>query len=173
MKLTEITERKEEEMKGTYAGVRFSESTTEALKKYIKENKIPNPVSADKFHTTLLYSRKYLPNYKPAGEYSTPMFGKPENFEIWQSQPDENGKKSNCLVLRYSCPELYQRHHKLMLQHGATYDYDEYKTHVTLSYDVGDIDVNKLPQFEDSLEITEEYYEDLNLNWARDNAKRS
>ncbi len=159
-----LVQEKEDEKPGTYAGVKFSDDTIAALEKYTKDNKIPNALPADKYHTTLLYSRKHLPNYKPEGDYKTPMTGSPTGFEIW---PNYDSSK-NCLVLSYSCPQLYQRHHKLMNQHGATYDFDEYKPHVTLSYDVGNLKVDKLPTFEDSLEITSEYDEELKIGWADD-----
>jgi hypothetical protein len=170
MKLTEIAQPTEQP--GTYAGVHFSDATKGALSEFAKKNKIPKALGKEHYHTTLLYSRKHLPNYKPMGKYDSPMKGVAQEFEVWPAEPDENGKVKNCLVLKYSCPELYQRHHKLMLQHGATYDYDEYKPHVTLSYDVGKFDISKLPTFSGNLEIVEEYHEDLQTSgWADDKEK--
>lgn len=174
MKLSDLSEKaaKKEGKPGTYAGVRFSPATTESLEKYTEDNKIPKPIGKEHFHTTLLYSRKHLPNYEPAGEYEVPMKGTPTEFEVWPSQPDEKGKIKNCLVLKYSCPTLYQRHHKLMLQHGATYDFDEYKPHITISYDIGKFDADKLPEYDGNIEIIEEYKEDLqDSGWADDKTK--
>lgn len=168
MKLTDIFEPEEYSEKGTYAGVRFSPNTVKTLRAYGKSNKIPNRLPHENFHTTLLHSKKHLPNYEPAGEYDTPMKGVPLGLEVWPSQPDDAGKVKNCLVLAYSCPPLYQRHHKLMNQHGATYSFDEYKPHVTLSYDIGDFDIKKLPAFEEELEIVSEYDEELKDSWATD-----
>lgn len=157
--------------KGTYAGVRFSTATVNNIQKYIENNKIPNPVGSTKMHTTLLYSRKHCPDYEPAGDLDPPMIGKPTKFAIWPSQPDENGNPNNCLVLEYKCPDLVKRHKELMKEHDAEYDWDEYKTHVTFSYNVKDLDIKDLPTFEDDLEIANEYGEDLNLDWAKENAK--
>lgn len=159
MKVSEIFENGE---KGTYAAVRFSPATNATLEQYTKDNKVPKPPKAKDFHTTLLYSRKHLPNYQAAGKLDDPLIGTPTGFDIWPSQPDENGKKKNVLVLEFSCPALFQRHHKLMHQHGATYDFDRYRPHITLSYDAGDLDPSKLPDFDEELEIVEEYMEDLN-----------
>jgi hypothetical protein len=152
MKLSDVV--KTEEHPGTYAGVRFDKRTVTAFEKYNKDNNMPNP--NDNWHTTLLYSRKHLPNYRPQEKYPSPYVGTPTGFEIW---PSSSGK--NVLVLTYSCPYLYQRHHKLMQQHGATYDFDQYKPHVTFSYDVGDLKVEDLPKFERTLKIVGEYYEPL------------
>ena len=170
MKLTEITEAKDPD--GTYAGVHFSQATRDAIAKYIKDNGIPNSTNIDKMHTTLLYSRKYLPDYEPAGVFESPLVGKPAGFEKWPSQPDEDGKVSMCLVLRFDCPDLNARHKELMDKHDATYDFDEYKTHVTFSYDVGGMKVKDLPPFTDSLEITDEYKEDLDLSWAKNHTSK-
>lgn len=156
MKLSEVT-KTDNQQPGTYAAVRFDDKTVKALEKFIKDNKIPNP--NDNWHTTLLYSRKHLPKYLPEKEYQTPYTGTPTEFEIWPSKD-----KKNVLVLTFSCPQLYQRHHKLMQQHGATYDFDEYKPHVTFSYDVGDFDIKKLPEFKKQLKIIGEYSEDLNTD---------
>lgn len=156
----------EQATKGTYAGVRFDTETKRALHKYIKENKIPNSIRADKAHTTLLYSRKHLPNYKPAGKIN--MTGNPTGLTVWNSQ-GTNGPKTKCLILKYDCPALAARHKALMKEHDATYDFPQYKTHVTLSYDIGELDVNKLPDPSEigPLKIVEEYGEDLDLNWAQ------
>ena len=167
MKIKEILEA--EKKKGTYAGAHFSEATKKALGQYCKDNNIPNAINPDKFHTTILYSRKYLPEYKAAGVYDPMMVGKPKDtFHAWKTSPsDPNAEKTNCLVLPFDCEALNARHKELMDTHGGTYDYDEYKTHVTLSYNVGDLDVEKLPPFGGDIEIVDEYQEDLNLDWAK------
>ena len=169
MKLNELTLQEAEDKLGTYAGVKFKTASINNVETYIKNNKIPNPVPGDKLHTTLLYSRKHCPNYKPLTTYDAPLIGTPTEFDVWESQADNDGKKSRCLVLEYDCKGLDDRHSELMKEHDATYDYDEYKTHITLSYDVGDMDIKDLPKFTDDLEIDGEYSEDLNLTWAKDN----
>lgn len=168
MRLMDLTEATK---KGTYAGVRFSDDTVKMLRKFAKDHKIPNRVPHKKFHSTVLFSRKYLPDYKPAGEYEEALVGKPTKFELWPSQPDEDGNVSQCLVLCYKCPELEARHKELMNKHEATYDFPQYKTHVTLSYNVGDdFDLDKLKVSDiDDLQIANEYSEELNLTWAKDN----
>lgn len=150
-----------EESKGTYAGVRFSDKTKTAIKKFIKENNIPNSLDIDKSHCTLLFSRKYCPDFKARGELVTPLIGNPTKFEVWDTSDDKHA-----LVLKFKSEDLENRHNELMSTHKATYDYDEYKTHVTFSYDVGkEFDVNSLPNFKVIIEIVEEYQEDLKLNW--------
>lgn len=161
MNLTEIlTEQKKE---GTYSGVHFDNATKKAIRLFTKENDIPNVVPRDKLHTTVLYSRKHLPDYKPLGKLDTPLIGKFKQFDLWKSQ-DGN----QCLVMLFDCTDLVDRHKFLMKEHDATYDYDEYKPHVTLSYDVGEnFNLKSLPSYEGPINITEEYMEPLVLDWAK------
>jgi len=154
---------------GTYAGARFSANSKEAIKNYIDKHNIPNAPNLDSLHTTILYSRKFLPEFQPKGAYDPAIKAVPTGFESWPSQPDESGHRKNCLVLTFDAPDLVNRHESLMKNHDATYDFDEYKPHVTFSYDSGDRDPTKLPEFTEDLELTEEYGEDLNTDWARKN----
>ena len=142
MRLTEIRSTPN----GSYAGARFSANTKDAIKNYISKNNIPNSPNTDSLHSTILYSRKYLPDFVAKGPYDPTIKGQPTGFEVWPSQPDENGHTKNCLVLTFDAPDLVARHESLMSQHNATYDFDEYKPHVTFSYDVGDVDPEKLPR---------------------------
>lgn len=160
MKLTQliITESKQ----GTYAGVRFSKQTHNDIKDYVKKHDIPNLVDMKDLHTTLLYSRKHLPEYTAQGKYQPPLNGNPLKLKTWKTQEGDT-----CLVLPFESKELYQRHKDLMREHDATWDYDDYKPHITLSYDVGkDFDVNILPLFSKPIKIVEEYSTPLDLNWT-------
>jgi len=152
---------------GTYAGVKVSEKTQQTISEFIANNNIPNPLSVDKLHTTLLYSRNYLPNYVPAGIYDQPIVGRAQGFEKWPTNPS-NGNVTMCLVLKVDCPELSERHKFLMDEYNATYDFDVYKPHITISYDVGGLQCNTLPPLDCDIEFTEEYSSDLNLNWGKD-----
>jgi hypothetical protein len=170
MKLYEIASQKS---KGSYAGVRFDQATIDAITQFLQAAHLPNATAPDKLHSTLLYSRKFLPDYQPLGEIAPPLVGKPTEFVVWETSPKDPGEqKARCLVMKYDCPDLVERHHLLMKQHGATYDYDEYIPHLTLSYDIGDTDVDSLPQFSDyidAINIVEEYGEPLDLDWATTN----
>ena len=161
----------EDKQKGTYAAVSFSDDTKNAIKEYIDENDIPNGTPADKFHSTLLYSKRYCPNYEPQGKLEPMWEGAAGKFHVWEGQPDDDGHKPNCLVMEFNCAKLNARHKELMDEHNATFDFPEYKTHITFSYDIGEMDIKQLPEFNTPIEIVEEYGEDLDLDWAQNNAK--
>ena len=159
-----------EKKKGSYAGVQFDADTTKRIKTFVIENKIPQRVPSNKLHSTVLYSKKYLPNYKAQGKLKTPIVGKPKKFSVWETQPDEGGETANSLVLQYDAPELVARHKELMKEHDATYDF-QYKPHITLSYNIGDLDISKLdPKDIGNINIVSEYGEDLDMDWAKNNA---
>lgn len=140
------------ENKVTYAAFRFSEESKDYLMNLIKELNIPNPVSRDELHTTLLSSRKYLPNYKAKGE--TYGIAKADHLEIFKSND------LNVLVLILDSKFMEDRHNELMNLHNATYDFPEYKPHITLSYDVGEYKIPDVKLNKDII-VNEEYHEDL------------
>ena len=159
MNLTEILTEKEQQ--GTYAGVKFDNATKKAIREFTKQHNIPNVVPRDKLHTTVLYSRKHLPNYKPLGKFEDALEGEFKEFVIWKGQDE-----GLCLVMLFDCTELVQRHNQLMDEHKATFDYDEYRPHITLSYNVEkDFDVNALDAYSGPINIVEEYHEPLTLDW--------
>ena len=168
MRLKELMKNKQPD--GTYAAVHFDEHTIDKLQRYVKDNKIPNGVAPNKMHCTLLYSRKHLPNYKPLGNLDEVLEGTPSVLEKWPSQPDSNGKVSMCLVMKFDCDKLVERHKNLMKEHDAKFDFDEYTPHVTLSYDVAGMkvkDLSNIKETVDKITIIQEYGDDLDLDWRK------
>lgn len=146
---------------GTYSGMRPSLQTNENISKFIEMNNIPNAVPSEKLHTTLLFSRIPCPEYVPLGKISPAIVAKPAALEVWDTK---NSKRA--LVLKLESPELTARHKALMAAHNASYDYAEYKPHITLSYDVGStFDASNFTTPDFDLEFNVEYYEPLNLSW--------
>lgn len=150
---------------GTYIAVKFSRKTQNDLQKLAKELKIEDIVSREKMHCTIVYSTKAFKDFTIHGKMDEPWIGTPTKLEIF---PTQSGKRA--LVLRFDCKELTDRHNYFNEEYGAKYDFDEYKIHVTLSYDVGEewqipkIDIKKIIN---EIEIVEEYYEELNLDWTK------
>lgn len=149
-----------EESSGTYAGIKFSWDTIQDLRHFIVQNKIPSTITNPDFHSTLLYSRKQLSDYTPLGTIDEDATFK--GFSIWEGK---GGK--NALVMEIQSQWMIDRHNELMNRHDATYDFDEYKPHVTLSYDVGDFDASKLPRYAAFIQLRREYTEDLDLEWNK------
>lgn len=174
MKLSEIINKQkliEESKKGTYVGVHFDSDTVKRIKEFAVDNKIS--LQQHKLHTTVLYSLKYLPNCKSLGKLNTPLIGRPKKFSVVETSfpgdqdqpPNESGKIEYSLVLQYDSPELVARNKELKKEHSATHHFDPYKPHITLSYDVGDINVSKLNSKDiGNINIVLEYGKDLDFN---------
>jgi 2'-5' RNA ligase len=169
MKLHElITEFKRDEMPdGIYVALRFDEETKQQVRDFLKNNNIPNPINVDKLHTTLLYSKKNVPNLKVRGQLDPALELEPKNFEIF---PTQNNK--NALVLKLHNDDIVKRHQEF-LNMGGTSDYPEFKPHVTLSYDVGDeFSIDSLSNYQfKPFKAVEEYAEPLNLHWSDKDGK--
>lgn len=153
---------KEINTKGSYAGLRVAAQSCADIRNYVDENHIPQTPSdkEQRLHVTLLYSKKYLPDFEPAGPVRYDC--KPAGFDVFPSQ--EGGR---CLVLLLDSEQLVQRHKTLMKKHKATFDYDKYIPHVTFSYDIGDFDITKLPPFTRTIVLDEEYGEELDIDWLK------
>lgn len=162
MKLSEITNKN----KGTYIAYHLSNSSMHTLEKWMKDKEIPNALHKDKLHVTIVYSRKYLPDFKARGNLSPTPLAKPKEFVIWKNSDDSGEKNANCLIMLLNFPEAEKRHKQIRDEHGATFDYDKYQPHITLSYNIGDMDIKDLEVPKLNLTFDEEYMEDLDLDWA-------
>jgi len=140
---------------GLYMTAFFDEETNKRLADYIKTNGIPNPVASSSFHTTIVYSRVPVPGFEPHHTLEVPVNTRFSKIECW----DTNSGRT--LVLKFFSPYLHFRFQEAIAA-GATYDYDEYKPHITLSYDIGDdFAWEDLPAIEFPLTIIGEYSEPL------------
>lgn len=156
--LTKASSSSTDELGGTYAAAKLSSETKKQIRQYMKNQDILHPEDPDDMHCTILYSRKPCPDYKAAGKYDEPIPASVKGFEIWPTRDMER----NVLVLNLTCKGLTDRHNKLMDEHKASYDFPEYKPHVTFSYDFGDGDAKDLPPYKGIVEFDAEYQEDLN-----------
>mgnify|MGYP001608310323 CR=1 FL=1 len=152
--------------KGTYVAVKFDTDTKNRIYDFVKKHKISNPLDKSKYHTTIIYSKKHAPDLKATGDLDEPWIGKPTKLEIFKTQDGVSA-----LVLIFKCPEIDKRHKEIMDEHKTTYDYPEYNSHITLSYDCGDFDIKSIKDLTSIGEIhaIHEYIEDLNMGWAKEN----
>ena len=68
-------------------------------------------------------------------------FKLPEDVTIdsWKIFPSQSGKK--CLVLAINSKSLQSTHKDIIKKYGATYDYETYVPHITVSYDYNSDDI--------------------------------
>jgi len=167
MRLEELFEATEK--KGTYAAAKFDSDSKKVIVDFVKDNEIPSPLDTDKLHCTVIFSKAHIPNFKAAGKYDEPMECKPDGFEVWNTRTEG----VRCLVLKLKCPELVARHKALMKEYPeATYDYDKFKVHVTISYNIGEMDIKNLPEIKQSLMLVSEYTNPLDDTFAKKNSSK-
>ncbi|AEJ90208.1 RNA ligase [Acinetobacter phage ZZ1] len=141
--------------RGTYAAVKFSNDTLDALCDLQDKLKLFDATPRDKLHSTICYSRVFVP-FKPMDNLGIIAYAK--DFEIFE----HNGKRA--LVLLLDSPYLHSRFAYAQAL-GATYDFPDYQPHITLAYDIGAMAKPKL-EFKISIGATHEYVEDLDLDWS-------
>ena len=162
MKLDEI--KPVERRTGTYAAVKYDYDTLMMLNQWLVINNIPNQVSMNDIHSTLIYSRKQIPSVYQVNMDSSKLNSlglsfDPLEFAIFGKEGER------VLVLKLYAVELVNLH-KTLIEIGATHDYDSYEPHVTLSYDLPndfDWEILQLPLF--GFIPASINYEPLDLDW--------
>jgi hypothetical protein len=156
MKFQELLEKAE--TGGSYVCGKFAQDTVDSIVAFQALHHIPNAVEAEELHTTIVYSKTTV-HWRAAHDIYHEAA--PIGFEVWKTQSEKN-----CLVLKIECPYLNIRF-GVAMDRGATYDFDEYKPHITLSYDVGDdFGVEDLPTPDFDIVIDREEYSPLNPDYA-------
>lgn len=159
-KQAKLFEKESTDTKGIYVACKYNQTSTDEILELIRNNNIPSILKAEYLHTTIIYSRKYADFEVNDNMEDSEIVAIPTEFHVF-----DTFNKKRALVLKLDCDYLAHRHKELMTKYELSYDYDEYIPHVTLSYDIGDLDIKhlkdvKLPKF---LRISAEYKEDLNL----------
>lgn len=155
MKLYEIAKKVPD---GSYVAVKYDDESRDKLYEFAEKLNLPNLLPKSKYHTTLIYSRKYNPDIKE-DQSLYPLKIKGKELHVFDTQDNKRA-----LVMKFDSPELVERHNFLMSEYQLQYDYDEYIPHITLSYDIGDMDVDFSGKFP-IMTVTEEYVEDLIFDW--------
>lgn len=103
------------------------------------------PVSVDKYHATISYSRKPFPDVVNH-RFKIPITARVSGWKIFDNS-EEAGYR--CLVAVLDCPELVALNAEMAELYGATSEFPEYIPHVTISYTYPYNDVpTELPPFE-------------------------
>ena len=155
----DILKEEKQTSKGIYVAVKYNQSAGDDLLDFIKKYNIPSTLKAEDFHTTLISSRKCADIKELDDDMGdSEIVAKPTELHVF-----ETFDKKRALVIKLDCPYLEERHKYLMQKYDLEYDYDEYIPHITLSYDIGEMEVPKDVKFPEFFRIQAEYKEDLNL----------
>lgn len=90
---------------------------------------------------------------------------------VRHDMPESDGERSlerlgdkGAVVLRFESPALAERwqHFK---DGGAVWDHDAFRPHVTITYDAGDVDLDKIKPYDGPLEFGPEVMEEVSPKW--------
>lgn len=126
---------------------------------WAKDQGFETTVSADDLHVTIAYSRQALDWMKVGGDWSSRQDGgltvAPGGARLVEPLGSEGA-----VVLLFNSSELAWRHMQIR-EAGASWDYEEYQPHVTITYAAGDLDLSKVEPYCGKIEFGPEIFEDL------------
>ena len=140
--------------KGVYIACKLSEVTEASIKEYQEKYLKGQDINED-LHCTLIYSQKPHVDEIEASEYKA--VGTFNQFNLF-------GPDNNVLVLEIQSEDMIRRNEALVDEYGFISDYDEYKPHITLSYEFKG-EINSLPIIDFEIILEKEYIDPLDTDW--------
>jgi 2'-5' RNA ligase len=126
---------------GTYVSMDLSEESRHLLDHYVEYNLgLTERVDPSTYHITIIYSRTPVPSAEAYQGTESTTQARVTGYEVFPTKND--GK---CLVMRLEYPFATLLNRQLTAE-GATSDYDSYKPHLTIAYDIKqEVDPATLP----------------------------
>lgn len=128
---------------GTYVSLDLSQQSKRLLDNFVEMNLgLAERVDSNTYHITVIYSRTPVPSAENllAMDIPLPVEAQVTGYEVFPTKND--GK---CLVMRLDCPYATRLNTELT-KAGATSDYNQYKPHLTIAYDMAqEVDPKDLP----------------------------
>lgn len=127
------------------------------LRAWMTEQGFKNALPAEDMHVTTVYSKTPLLWPEKSNQRQITA-----NANIEDRKIEVFGE--GAVVLTFKSTHLEADHARL-LDAGAKSDYPDYRPHVTLTYDAGDVDLSKVEPFTGALIFGPEYFEEIKANW--------
>lgn len=128
---------------GTYVSLEMSKESRQLLDHFVEMSLgLEERVDPSTYHITVIYSRTPVPTAENLLHMNTvlPVEATVTGYEVFPTKND--GK---CLVMRVECPYA-SRLNAQLTKEGATSDYDVYKSHITIAYDMTqEVNTSDLP----------------------------
>lgn len=126
---------------------------------WAKAQGFENTVPASDLHVTIAYSKQALDwmkvNETWSGDSNGHLTVAPGGARLVEPLGSEGA-----VVLLFNSSELSWRHRQIR-KAGASWDFEDYQPHVTLTYAVGDLDLTKVEPYRGKIEFGPEIFEDL------------
>lgn len=128
------------------------------LSEWFKDQGFDSTLGSD-MHVTICYSKTKVSGVEPQTEEITLGNSNEEHRKV---APLGNG---GAIVLHIESPELRSRW-KEFRDAGASWDYDGYNPHITISYKAGNVDLESVHPYLGKIILGAEQFEELDENWA-------
>lgn len=140
---------------GLFIGLQLAQEDLKNIEKFQQAINLPNPVKQEEIHCTLFSTKdnlEYVSTLRLPIEVDELTLGKIKT----QSGID-------CLVLYFNSSTLSNYHDEIKDKYNVTPFYPKFIAHVTLSYDCGDIEINKinLMNYIEKITLVKEYSQEL------------
>jgi phage gp29-like protein len=127
---------------------------------WAKSQGITTTVPAEDLHCTILYSKTAVDWFDMAGEGWDSENSRVAPGGVRFVERFGHGEADAPIVLRFNAPDFRWRHDR-MIEAGASSDYEDYKAHVTISYDAPDLDLAGIEPFLGELVFGPEIFEPI------------
>jgi hypothetical protein len=143
-----------------YASRPLTKASADAIRAWAASQGFKTTLPAEDLHVTVAYSREPMDGsaMKPAADTLTVTGGKRTVGPLG----DEGA-----VVLKFTSPDMQARW-KAYRDAGASWDYESYTPHVTITYDGKGVDLSKVEPYAGPIELGPERQEPLNVDKADD-----
>ena len=114
-------------------------------------------VPAAEMHVTIAYSREKV-DWHAAGEAWE------EKIEIAEGGPRTVERFGSAVVLEIAASSLRWRHEALA-RTGATWEHDQYRPHITITWDAGALDLDQVEPYRGRINLGPEIFEQVREDW--------
>lgn len=140
-----------------YVYRQLTAKSARALIAWATEQGFKTTVPASSMHSTILYSKTPVDWFDMGESWQTNVLvaeGGPRKVEALGDE--------GAVVLRFSSSDMRYRHDS-MVERGASHDYDDYRPHVTFTYDGAGVDLAQVEPFTGELEFGPEIFEPIKV----------
>jgi hypothetical protein len=153
MRIDEITKKRDEKTLYVCRHLLNADDIKAWAKKQGFETCLPN----DMMHVTVIHSKQEVDWDK-----TTPL---EDDLEVKNKKKHPRslqkfGEKKDIVVLTFYSKELSKRHKELR-DIGCSFDYPQYKAHITITYDGKDVDIAGMEPYEGVLEFGPESFDEI------------
>lgn len=127
---------------------------------WAREQGIPGLEAARDLHVTVAYSRKPVDWLKIPTSWNTADDGKLRIIPGGARVVDRLGESGEAVALLFKSDELEWQHQRI-IEAGASWDFESYQPHLSLSFDAEGFDVSKIEPYRGRIVLGAERFEEL------------